>query len=919
MTPSNLTPSPVARAVIIAVCEDPNRTAQIKCHLDHSDLEVYLFASSRDALIHSAEQPPDLFIADVSAGTTEGWQLCQRIQNFTSPSLRPLPMLVLADHPDEAGREKIRQNCGALTAVASSQIPEALLTQTQRCISGSAAAPVFSIALISRKQPLLQQLEDTFEPYATSLVSAPAVAKAGRYFESAGIDLLVIDLDGADTLSSVEKWTTAFPHLIVIALSAKPNPALAWACFQGGARDLIRMPLDAEHIVQVSLAHLQQHRHASSTRPDIAPSISANSTQASYRTLLEAGTQGQILLDRRGHPLVWNPAAASLAQDLLIAPLRTNRSFLDLLPTGYSNWNHLSPSSISSGHAFDAEIKVWDRTHQLHWIAIQGRSTRDASGVVEGICLTIHNTTASHLAQQASETARKQLQALFDHSLDAILLIDDHGSILDSNPALVSLISTEPTVLTGRPLQALFDAKQTDLLCPNWIDGHQPGRNRGERQIQHSSGILIDIEFEATANIQPSVHMVILREITERKALQQHLLNQQRMESVGRLASGVAHDLNNILTPILMAPAMLRAHISDSRSLSLLETIENGAKRGAAIVRQLLDYSRAHPGERKASDLQNITRTAIDMVRERLPNQTKIEAPMQAGEFPLEVDSAQLHQVIIHLMLNAAESMSKGGEIRVYCENVDVGPVEANRHPDAKPGPHVKLTIVDSGCGISLSDENQIFDPFFTTKGFGSSSGLGLSVVLGIVQSHGGFINVKSKVGVGTVVSVLLPRLTVELSPASPAIPALSISSPDGSGAKLGRERLVLVVDDAETMCQIVRAGLVHQGFRVTTAANADAAFAQLSAFGNEIELAIIDLVMPGVKQNQFIEQIAQRYPHIPLLAMTGSHLSPSHTSRLRSLTRGILKKPFDGPRLLETVEHALPSPTHPVPELVTG
>jgi len=771
VTPPDRTTPPVRPAVIIAVCEDSTRSAQIQRHLDHPTLALRVFAHAHDALNHSTEQPPDLFVADVSAGTTEGWKLYQRIREFTSPSLRALPTLLVADDPDAAGRENIRQHCGALAAVPAALIAATLLTQTLQCLSSPSTAPASSIVLISRKRPLLQELKETFEPHATALVSASAVAEAERYFVSSGIDLLVIDLACFDALAAVKKWTSKFPNLIVIALSAKPNPALAWASFQSGVRDLIRLPLAAEYIGQMSLTHLQRNRLASFTSRDDDRSTTVDSTQAPYRTLLDAGTQGQILLDRRGHPLVWNPAATTLAKDLLAAPLCTSRSFLDLLPTDFSNWGHLSPLSINRGHSFDAEIKVKDRTNQPHRIMIHGRPTRDAGGEVAGTCLTIHNTTASHLAQQASDTARKQLQAIFDRSLDAILLIDDHGVILDSNPALIALIATEATVLKGRPLQGFFDEKQAGLFRSNWMDGRPPGRNRGESQIKYSSGILIDIEFEVTANIQPQVHMVFLREVTERKALEQHLLNQQRMESVGRLASGVAHDLNNILTPILMAPAILRAHTSDSRSLSLLATIENGAKRGASVVRQLLDYSRAHPGECKASDLLQITRNAIEMVRERLPRQIKIKAPIRAEEFPITVDPAQLHQVIIHLMLNAAESMSKSGEITVYCENIDVGPAKAQCHGDAKPGPHVKLTIVDNGCGISFDDENKIFDPFFTTKGFGSGSGLGLSVVLGIVQSHGGCINVKSKVGVGTVVSVLLPRLAVPCTTVSPPLP----------------------------------------------------------------------------------------------------------------------------------------------------
>ena len=240
----------------------------------------------------------------------------------------------------------------------------------------------------------------------------------------------------------------------------------------------------------------------------------------------------------------------------------------------------------------------------------------------------------------------------------------------------------------------------------------------------------------------------VAEDITERKQLEERFLRVQRLEAIGTLAGGVAHDLNNILAPMLMSAGVLKELVGGSEERGMVTMIEQSARRGADIIRQLLTFSREMKGARVAVQLRHVLLEVATLVRETFPRDiaTSIAAK---PVWPVVADATQLHQVILNLCVNARDAMPDGGCLFVAAENVDVTPSEAADWPEAKAGPHVMISVRDTGTGIPPEIIGRIFDPFFTTKPVGKGTGLGLSAVVGIVRSHGGYVSVESEPGRG--------------------------------------------------------------------------------------------------------------------------------------------------------------------------
>ena len=561
--------------------------------------------------------------------------------------------------------------------------------------------------------------------------------------------------------------------------------------------------------------------------------------------------------------------------------------------------------TLAAGKIFTGEILNYRKNGETFWNELSVTPVKDANGVVTQFVGVQQDVTDRKRQEDELRVGRTRLQALFDHSNDGILLADDAGIYVDANPAACRMLGYPREELLGLGVADIFSASDRSWTESSWAEFLQIGTQRGECTLRRKDATLLRADYSGIARIQPGLHLAILRDISERHALQSQLLRQQRLESVGRLASGVAHDLNNILTPILMAPAMLRAHVQDAGARMLLETLESGARRGSAIVHQLLAFSRGEPGDKTRVNLQKVVRDSSVIIRETFPKNVILDLPAASGEFVVMGDGNQLQQVILNLALNAADAMHRGGRLVLSLDHIQIPPAEAARDPGTIAGHHVLLTVADHGTGIAPDVIDKIFDPFFTTKPFGQGSGLGLSVVLGIVRAHGGFIRVNSRVGVGTIMKIHLPVAT-DLPP-PPLTPPSSSAPPTALPANTGRT--VLVVDDESDVRDIIRITLTREGYRVMCAAGADAAFTQIQSCGGRVDLILTDLSMPGVSGVKFIEMLRSRRPDQPILVMTGNDSPLALVPSIRAAVCDVVPKPFTAETLALAVHKALPSP----------
>lgn len=380
------------------------------------------------------------------------------------------------------------------------------------------------------------------------------------------------------------------------------------------------------------------------------------------------------------------------------------------------------------------------------------------------------------------------------------------------------------------------------------------------------------------------------QDITERRAQDAERLRSQRLESIGNLAGGIAHDLNNLLAPILMSVALLREDERDPERAELLSTIDANARRGADLVRKVLTYARGQDGVKDIVDLPVLVREVTQLVRETFPRNIEVEVVVPP-EVPAVVgDATQLHQVLMNLAVNARDAMRDGGRLRISLE-------PSRRHDQ----PGVWLEVADTGVGMAPELLDQIFDPFFTTKDIGHGTGLGLSTVQAIVAVHRGHIDVTSTPGQGSCFRVWWP--------AAPATAARHTPPPAAAHAPRGAGQMVLVVDDEASIRQLARQTLEHHGYRVQTAANGREAVEILTADPDGIALVLTDMSMPEMDGLSAIQAMRRIKPSVRILTSSGLPAA-SATAQARTV-EGLpfIAKPYAVTDLLQAVALALAAP----------
>ena len=494
--------------------------------------------------------------------------------------------------------------------------------------------------------------------------------------------------------------------------------------------------------------------------------------------------------------------------------------------------------------------------------------------------------------------------------------------IFEASPNVTSVFRMEGPDLrrtwVSANLERLFGYTVEAALQPHWWSAHvhpedlarviiDSGRILAHEHIVHEYRFLRrdggvvwihdEVHLLRDATGQPHEVVGAWTDITERKELETHLLRTQRLESVGRLASGIAHDLNNILSPMLMVPPLLREVVKDPVLRNMLDLVETNAQRGSNIIKQLLTFGRGLEGERVPVQLRTLVNEMSGIIRETFHKNiiTRRETPRDT--WLVSGDATQLHQVLMNLCVNARDAMPEGGTLTLKLENQEFDESFARMTPGARPGRYVCLSVTDTGQGIAPEHLDKIYDPFFTTKELGQGTGLGLSTVLGIVQSHGGFIQVHSQPGRGTQFKVYLPASeTAEAQPAGQGDQSL----PQGGG------ELVLVVDDESSVRQVTRQLLERNGYRVIEAAEGADGITQYVAHQKEVQVVVTDLAMPVMDGPAFIRVLRRMNQQVRVIAMTGYQSKSSLPADLGVPGEARLSKPFSGPMLLQTLQRVL-------------
>ena len=546
--------------------------------------------------------------------------------------------------------------------------------------------------------------------------------------------------------------------------------------------------------------------------------------------------------------------------------------------------------------SLDIEYRILRPGGEMRWIRARAFQVRDATDNPIrhiGIVTDITDRKRTETALQESEG---RYRALVDWSPES-LAVSRRGTILFVNPAAVRMLgATCAQDLVGKPLLERVHPDFRQIV----LDRVKQNADLGgllpliEEKLLRLDGTVIDVEVQGTSIMygEEPATFSSMRDVTEKKALEAQFLRAQRMEGIGTLAAGIAHDLNNVLAPILMSIEMLKEHAADEGSLSLLATLHSSAQRGADLVRQVLSFARGVDGLRVAVNPLSLMSDLVKVMRDTFPKSIEVRLAPARDLWTVTGDPTQMHQVFLNLCVNARDAMPEGGRLTVSLENVVLDATDTRTNPDSRPGTYMRVTVEDTGSGIPAEIRDRVFEPFFTTQEFGKGTGLGLSTALAIVKSHGGFVDLRSAAGAGATFSVYLP--------ADPSVSVTDQVAAKDTELPRGNGELILVVDDEEAIRKVAQRTLERFGYRVTTASDGAEALALYVRHQDEIAVVLTDMAMPVMDGPALIAGLRGMNPRVRVIASSGL------TSAVEVGVPHFIAKPYTASAVLKAVRKAL-------------
>ncbi len=555
-------------------------------------------------------------------------------------------------------------------------------------------------------------------------------------------------------------------------------------------------------------------------------------------------------------------------------------------------------AAIASGQTvWSDEYRYLHADGRVLHVADRGFILRDAQERPQRMIGSMTDVTE----RKRSEERLAEQAALLDRAQDAILVRDLDDRIRYWNKSAERMYGWAADEVLGQPIARVLygdpapfrEATRQVYATGEWTGEIEQITKDGKPVTVVGRWSLVRAPDGAPRSI-----LAINTDVTEKKRLEQQFLRAQRLESIGTLAGGVAHDLNNVLAPILMAVSVLADDERDPERREDLATIAQCAERGADLVRQLLVFARGSDGQKGRVDVAEIVAEVHRMMRDTFPKNVAIRLDVGDDDWEIDADATHVHQMLTNLCVNARDAMPDGGLLTIGLARVSLDETYAEMHIDARPGPYVLLRVEDTGTGMTPETIERIFEPFFTTKEVGKGTGLGLSTVHAIVRGHQGFINVHSEPGEGTRFRVYLPATT-------PSVAAAGVH--DGaSDAPRGRGELVLVVDDEETIRHVAARTLERFGYRVVLAANGAEAVAIFALRGQEIDLVLTDMAMPVMDGAATMTALRALDPTVRIVASSGLDAGGGAMKMLDAGARHFIAKPYSADELLRVLRRAL-------------
>ncbi|MDQ6809379.1 MAG: PAS domain S-box protein [Verrucomicrobiota bacterium] len=711
---------------------------------------------------------------------------------------------------------------------------------------------------------------------------------AGRtiVLRDVGVELAPPDGDAYDAL--------AIKAMIACPLTKNGRLVAAMAVHHLAPRDWSRWDIAlVEEVTERCWSILERARAA----------LEVREREEHLRLVIAASNDGVFEHDFDSDALTWSDRMfemLGLERSSFVPTLAAFTALLhseDLVP-----FERAAREQVATGNRYAQHLRIARADGSYGSFLARASAVLDDAGRATGLVGCLSDLTSLVSAEQ------KLLEqaSLLDLAHDAIMVHDMDDRITYWNAGAEQLYGWRADEVLGKTSSSFLHHEGPSAIAGARAAMIERGEWAGERKHLRKSGVPVIVRSRWTLVRdeagEPKAALIINTDVTEQKKVEEQFLRAQRLESIGTLASGVAHDLNNILVPILMVAPILRGDVSASDRTKFLDIVEASAQRGASIVRQVLTFARGAEGDRVLLQPIYLLQEIAKIAQETFPKKISVRTRYPENIRMIEADATQLHQVLLNLCINARDAMPNGGTLTVELADFDVDDQYASMTPGAVAGPYVTLRVTDTGTGIARHLIDKIFDPFFTTKEAGVGTGLGLSTVIGIVKSHGGFMKVESEAG-QTSFKVFLPAAA---GVATAAKERVKINIPRGNG------ELILVVDDEEPIREIAEALLVRQGYRVMTAPDGPSAIALFAQRSHEIDVVMTDMSMPFMDGVALIRTLRKMKPAVRVILSSGS-AEGSERPEWRELgVNASLAKPYDQQQLLlclqQVIQPSLPA-----------
>lgn len=721
-----------------------------------------------------------------------------------------------------------------------------------------------------------------------------------QQFDIVVLDLTLPDSRGYDTFMKVRSLSRSTP---VILMTAVEDEELATRAVREGAQDyLVKSQLSSALIVHSLRYAIERHR----TREDLRVSTEKlQRLNLKYQAVLRSTPNGLCMLNAYWKITYANAAMQQMFGDEnagsteSIAGIEFSDLFVD--EQGFENFKSAAVSSIRQEGSYRRELALKNQNGR-RLICDICLTRIDPSETASGYAITITDVTQ----RKETEAQREWLAAAVEQANEAIMITDTDWVIEYVNPAFKKMTGYAPNEVIGtRPRLPLSSGNYEELFRDTIAkaiecDGHWAGRFTSKHRDGSTYEEDVTIRPICDESGAPKHYVVVRRDITREISLESELRQSQKMEAIGLLAGGIAHDFNNILQVVIgQGDLLLYALKPGDPMREDLERIVSAGKRGAALTRQLLAFSRKQSMSAQVMDVNRSIREVSKLLDRLIGEDIRLDIELHPELAPINADPAQIEQVLLNLAVNARDAMPHGGELRIITCNVCLDDSLARKHVDVQPGNYVHVAVEDTGIGMEPQVMARIFDPFFTTKEVGQGTGLGLSMTYGIIRQSGGHIFVHSEPGQGTRFEIYLPQVEAAVSPNI---------TPSDFTRLADAQKTILLAEDEPDVCDLVRMVLEQAGYKVLTANNGSEALLLARHYNGHIDLLLTDVVMPDKNGPELAQELLGERPTTRVLFMSGYTEHAVTQRNLLAPGTPLLNKPFSPAVLLPRVREVIES-----------